>query len=168
MFFFQQLGSEDQVRFILDRQRKRIIALDLSGTVEILSPLKLLSFLEQCNAEVISAETFEAFPILEVSQNARGLGKAAVGHEDLRAQESQIVANLWRNSTADTLHGIQGIDRLVFLKVDPCQAENGLIAHRLLDVALDDRRDGAPGTLVHPIGQFEITHGKLGVVDMVI
>jgi len=36
--------------------------------------------------------SLEAFRILEVSQNARGVGKPAVGHEDLGAQEIQIVA----------------------------------------------------------------------------
>ena len=84
------------------------------------------------------------------------------------AQESQIVDNTRRNSPVDTLHGIQGIDRLVFLEVNPGQAENGLVAHRFLDIAIDHRLDGAPGALVHPVCQFEITHVKLRLVDVIM
>jgi hypothetical protein len=40
----------------------------------------------------------------------------------LGTQKSQIVANLWWNSPANTLYGIQSIDRLVFLEADPRQA----------------------------------------------
>ncbi len=65
--FFQQLRSEDQVRFILDRQRKRVIAVDLTGTIEMLTALELFPVLEQRNTEIIGSKAFEAFGILEVS-----------------------------------------------------------------------------------------------------
>src|SRR5512139_2824353 len=116
-----------------------MIAVDLTGTVKILAPLSLLSVLDQRNTKVIRGKAFEAFRILEFSQNMRGFGIPAVGHEDLSAQEIQIVVNFRRNGPADALHGIPGIVRLVFLEVDPRQAENAFVADWFLDVALDDR-----------------------------
>ena len=83
-------------------------------------------------------------------------------------QERQILPNGFRYGSLDPLHGIQGVDRLVFLEVYFCQTEDGFVAYRLLYVALDNRRDGPAGTQVHPVCQFEITHSKLGMVDVVI
>ncbi len=42
ILFTHQLVAEDKVRLVLDRQRGRIVALDLAGTVEILAPFLLL------------------------------------------------------------------------------------------------------------------------------
>ena len=84
------------------------------------------------------------------------------------AQKSQIVANIVRNLPFDTLNGKKSIQWLVLLEVEPGQAKDGLVAHLLFNIALDDCRDGASGTKVHAVGQFEITYGKFGVVDMVI
>jgi hypothetical protein len=73
-----------------------------------------------------------------------------------------------RNGPADPLHGMQGVDRLVFLESRSAPGGKWPRCAPLLDVALDDPGDGAPGPVVHPVGQFEIAHGKLGLVDMVV
>jgi hypothetical protein len=68
--FFQQLGAQDQVRFVLDRQGGAVIAADLAGTVEILAPLLLQAVPQQRDAEVIGAEAFQT-AILQVSSKWR-------------------------------------------------------------------------------------------------
>ena len=83
-------------------------------------------------------------------------------------QESQIVTYFIGHRPFDSLDSKQGVQRLIFLEVDPCQAKDGFVADLLLDIAFDHRGNGAPGAKVHPVGKFKISYGKLGMVDMVV
>ena len=129
IIFTQQLFAEDKVRFVLDRQRGRIVALDPAGTVQILPALLLVAVPQQCNPQIVRTESFQTFLALQVFQNGDGLGIATVGHGDIRAQKSQVGADRCGNGAADAFDSMQCIFRLVFLEVHPGQAENGLVAH---------------------------------------
>ena len=168
MAFLQEFVAEDQVRLVLDRQGGRTVAFELPGTVEVLAALLLFALPQQRDAEVVGGKAFQALRSPKALQKGRSLREAPVGQEDLRTEKGQVVVNFFRNGPVDALHGSQGIFRLVFLEVDPRQAEEGLVADGLLDVALDHRLDGAPGALMHPVGKFEIPHGKLRLADVVV
>ena len=66
---------------------------------------------------------------------------------------------LW-DITADTVYGKLGIDRLILLKINSGQAENGLISHRFLDITFNDGCNGTPCTLMHTVGKFEISYSE--------
>src|SRR5512143_2179259 len=98
----------------------------------------------------------------------RRLGESSVGREDLRTQESQVIMDLNGDGAHDAAHGLLCVLRLVLLEVDACEAINGLVTHRFLDISIDDSLDGTSGTLVHPVEQLEITHIELSLVDVIM
>jgi hypothetical protein len=98
----------------------------------------------------------------------RRLSESSVGHEDLRAQESQVITDLTGDGALDAVHGLLCVLWQVFLEVDACEAVNGLVTNRFVDISIDDSLDGASGTLVHPVEQLEITHIELRLVDVIM
>ena len=97
-----------------------------------------------------------------------GIGKPAVGHENLGSQEGRIITNLFGNLAADAFDGIEGIDRLILLEVNSGQTVDGLVTHRFRHIAFDDRCDGATGAAMHAVGQFEIPHIEFRFIEMVV
>jgi hypothetical protein len=55
---------------------------------------------------------------------------------------------------------------LILSEIEPPQTVNSRVAHRFFDITFDDRGDGAPRPLMHPVAQFEIPHRKFGWIDM--
>jgi len=166
--FIQQLVAEDQVRLVLDGQRGRCIARDLAATVQRFTAILLLSFLDRRDPEVVAGKPFQLLDLLQIPEGLCRFGEAPVCHENLAAQEFHIIPDRCRDGAANPFQGMVGLFRLVFLEVEPCQAVNRVVAHRLLHVPLDDRGHGAPGLTVHPVAQLEIPDTELRLVDVVM
>src|SRR5574342_1248649 len=98
----------------------------------------------------------------------RRLRESSVGHEYLRTQESQVIIDLTGDGTLDAVHGLLCVLRQVFLEEDACEAVNGLVTHRFLDISIDDSLDGPSGSPVHPVEQLEITHVELRLIDVIM
>ena len=52
--------------------------------------------------------------------------------------------------------------------MDPRESISGVVAHLLVDRALEHRGDRVPGAVVHPIVELEVADGELGVVQVVV
>ncbi len=128
----------------------------------------LLAVAEKGDAEVVPGKAFETSGRIELLQNGYGLTELPARHERLRPQEGDVVADLLRHGSLDALQRGEGVQRLLLVEVDLRQPVPGLVAHRLFDVPLDDRRDRPPGPTVHAVGQFEISDGELGLTDVAV
>jgi hypothetical protein len=63
---------------------------------------------------------------------------------------------------------VQRVLGLVLLEVDARQAEGGLVAHHLVDVAFQHRADCAARPMMHAVVELEVADVELGGADVVV
>ncbi len=144
------------------------MCVDESGPAEIIVTCLGFSGSHQSDSEIVACKSFESFDIEQAFQHRCRFRETAAGHVDLGTQEKQVVAYGVRDLAFDPIQGVKRIFRSIFVKIDTCQAIQGLVADRVGYVSFDDGGDGSPGPLVHAVGEFEIADRELGLPDMMI
>ena len=140
----------------------------LPRAIELLKPSGFLAVLNERKAQVVGGKTFEILLILHALKYLNGLLELSRLHVNLGTEKLFFSLDLVGNAALDRLDREQGVSGVVLLNKYACEPPSGFVADGFVHIALEHGLEGTPGTLVHAVRQLEITHGEVGVIDLVM
>ncbi len=115
--------------------------------------------------QVVVGEADQRLTACQTLQNLRGFVGAAGIQVDVRTQELDVVADLFRHAAVNTVEAAQCVSQLALLELNSRQSIRGVVANGFVDVAFEHGCNRVTGAQVHAVVEFEIADREFRRVD---
>ena len=108
------------------------------------------------DTEIVGGEAAVFVRALQPLQNFDGFELLALCKINIGTQKLDIIANCIWYLAIYTIQRQQSVFHLLLLKMNSRETIGGIVAYDFVHRGFENSLDGAPGTVVHAIAQFEV------------